>query len=161
MSENKEITREQKKAMLERDSRYRFTLEAEKRHEKIFAPLGISFSVYRTLAYLLLHEDGAAPSQIADDLFILRQNMTNILDTLEKKGLIERVAVPTDRRRLIVKLLPAGETLATDAVNEENRYGRLIHKYISDEELAEYHRLELKMNEAKVNALNDLLAERS
>lgn len=44
------------------------------------------------------HPDGAAPSQIADDLMILRQSMTNIVDSLEKQSLVERSAHPNDRR---------------------------------------------------------------
>ena len=36
-----------------RESSYLFTLETDKRHEKLFAPYGVSFSVFRTLSYLL------------------------------------------------------------------------------------------------------------
>ena len=54
------------------------------------------------------------PSQIADELMILRQSMTNILDALEKRGLVCREIDPGDRRRIRVQLLPEGETAGKD-----------------------------------------------
>lgn len=154
------MTDEQWNSMLQREESYRFSLETDKRHEKLFAPLGISFQIYRTLIYLLMHDEGAAPSQIADDLMISRQSMTNVLDQLEKKALVERLLDSKDRRRLIVKILPDGETLAIKAFEEEQKLGQLMRKYISKEELDAYHYMEKRVYEAKVAALNDILAAR-
>ena len=159
MSPKEIIEQDQREKMLSREASYRHTLETEKRHEKLFAPYGISFSVYRVLTYLLLG-GCAAPSQIADDLVILRTNMTNLLNNLEKRNLVERVLDPSDRRRLIVRILPEGEKLAQKAMAEEKRYGQRIMAYISEEDVQEYHRLEKRMYEAKVAALNDILSER-
>jgi len=39
-------------------------------------------------------------------VLITRGSMTSILDTLEKRGLITRVAHPNDRRRLLVDVTP-------------------------------------------------------
>ena len=155
------LTEDQKRRMQQRENQYRFVLKTDKRHEQLFAPFGISFPVYRTLAYLLLHPEGAAPSVIADDLLILRQSMTIIQDGLEKKQWAERIPDPKDRRRLYVRLLPEGELLAAAAVEEENAYGRRVREYMGEAELEEYHRLDNKMYEAKMKALNDVLSERS
>lgn len=144
-----------------RESSYLFTLETDKRHEKLFAPYGVSFSVFRTLSYLLCRPEGAAPSQIADDLMILRQSMTNILDGLESRGLVERLADPKDRRRLQVRLLDAGQELAAALLEEENAYSSRIYDYMGEDDLREYRRLERKMYEAKVAALRDILEERN
>ncbi|MBO5496743.1 MAG: MarR family transcriptional regulator [Oscillospiraceae bacterium] len=160
MSPKEIIEQDQREKMLSREASYRHTLETEKRHEKLFAPYGISFSVYRVLTYLLLSGGSAAPSQIADDLVILRTNMTNLLNNLEKRNLVERALDPSDRRRLIVRILPEGEKLAQKAMAEEKRYGQRIMAYISEEDVQEYHRLEKRMYEAKVAALNDILSER-
>ena len=115
----------------------------------------------RTLSYLLCRPEGAAPSQIADDLMILRQSMTNILDGLESRGLVERLADPKDRRRLQVRLLDAGQELAAALLEEENAYSSRIYDYMGEDDLREYRRLERKMYEAKVAALRDLLEERN
>ena len=71
-----------------REEQFLHTVASDKRHELLMAPYGVSFPVFRTLVYLLQHPEGAAPSQIADELMILRQSMTNIVDTLEKKELV-------------------------------------------------------------------------
>ena len=160
MSEKTLISEEQKQRLLGREASYCHTLETDKRHEKLFAPYGINFATYRTLAYLLLYPDGAAPSQIADDLYILRTYMTNILTNLEKKNMIVRDIDPNDRRRIVVRLLPDGEKLALEALREEEEYGRRVMRYISREELDLYHKLEQQMYEAKVSALQDVLSDR-
>ena len=160
MSPKEIIEQDQREKMLSQEPSYRHTLETEKRHEKLFAPYGISFSVYRVLTYLLLSGGSAAPSQIADDLVILRTNMTNLLNNLEKRNMVERTLDPSDRRRLIVRILPEGEELARKAMAEEQRYGLRIMAYISEEDVREYNRLEKRMYEAKVAALNDILNER-
>ena len=154
------LSEAQKERMQAREASYRYTLETEKRHERLFGPYQVSFSMYRTLAYLVLHDGEAAPSQIADDLLILRQSMTNIMDHLEERSLIERVGDPKDRRRLRVHLLPAGQELAAQLIQEEDRYGCRIREYLGDQQADQFHILERQMYEAKVAALNDILAER-
>lgn len=160
MEEKEFMTEALRQRMLVREEHYRFSLETDKRHEQLFAPFGVTFPVYRTLAYLLHYPEGVAPSQLADDLLILRQTMTNILDNLERKKLVERISAPKDRRRLIVKLLPEGEAMAIEMVKEEVAYGQRVREYMGQEDLDEYHRLDRKMYESKVAALNDVLAER-
>ena len=123
------------------------------------APYGVSFPVFRTLVYLLQHPEGAAPSQIADELMILRQSMTNIVDTLEKKELVERSANPKDRRRIIVRLLPQGFALANTLFQIENDYTQRIYSHFTKEELEEYYRLQRKMSAAKEEELNKILEE--
>ena len=116
--------------------------------------------MFRVLSYLVLNENGATPSQIADELMILRQSMTNILDTLEKRGLVCREIDPNDRRRIRVRLQPAGEALSAELLALEDSYLVKMGKYISDEERQAYRVLDKKMYDAKVAALNDILKER-
>ena len=49
-----------------RETAYVHTMETEKRHELLFVDYGVNFSFFRTIAYLMAHPEGAAPSQIAD-----------------------------------------------------------------------------------------------
>ena len=154
------ISEEARQRALYRETSYRYTVETDKRHELLFAPYDVSFSVFRVLSYLLLHEGGATPSQIADELMILRQSMTNILDALEKRGLVCREIDPVDRRRIRVRLLPAGEELTVELLALEDSYLVKMGKYISDEERQTFRVLDRKMYNAKVSALNDILRER-
>lgn len=158
------------KAVLSDESRRRaqareqtclYTVGSERRHELLFAPYGISFSVFRALSYLLVrYPEGAAPSQIADDLLILRQSMTNIIDGLEKQGMVERVADPHDRRRIQIRLLPPGIELGQKLLEVEEDYSRRLRAYMGEENMEAYHRLEEMMYEAKVRSLDQILSER-
>ena len=154
------ISEEARQRAIHREISYRYTAETEKRHELLFAPYDVSFQVFRTLSYLLLHDGSATPSQIADDLMILRQSMTNILDALEKRELVCREIDPEDRRRIRVKLLPEGEALSVELLHLEDSYLVKMGKYISDEERQAFRVLDRKMYEAKVAALSDILKER-
>ena len=155
-----QITEDERQRAEYRETSYRYTLETEKRHELLFAPYDVSFSVFRVLSYLLMTPESATPSQIADELMILRQSMTNILDGLEKRGLVCREIDPADRRRIRVRLLPAGEKLSVELFDLETSYLEKMGKYISDDERREYRELEKKMYDAKVAALRDILRER-
>ncbi len=154
------ISEEARQRAIYRETSYRYSAETDKRHELLFAPYDVSFPVFRVLSYLVLNENGATPSQIADELMILRQSMTNILDTLEKRGLVCREIDPNDRRRIRVRLQPAGEALSAELLALEDSYLVKMGKYISDEERRAYRVLDKKMYDAKVAALNDILKER-
>ncbi len=154
------ISEDARQRAIYRETSYRYTEETEKRHELLFAPYRVSFPVFRVLSYLLLNPDNDTPSQIADDLMILRQSMTNILDGLEKRALICREIDPEDRRRIRVKLLPAGEELAVRLLGVEDEFLVKMGKYITDEERRAFRVLDKKMYDAKVAALNDILRER-
>ena len=154
------ISEEARQRAIYRETSYRYSAETDKRHELLFAPYDVSFPVFRVLSYLVLNENGATPSQIADELMILRQSMTNILDTLEKRGLVCREIDPNDRRRIRVRLQPAGEALSAELLALEDSYLVKMGKYISDEERQAYRVLDKKMYDAKVAALSDILKER-
>ncbi len=154
------ISEEARQRAIYRETSYRYTAETEKRHELLFSPYDVSFPVFRVLSYLLLNPENTTPSQIADDLMILRQSMTNILDGLEKRGLVCREIDPEDRRRIRVKLLPEGERLGVELLAVEDAFLVKMGKYISDDERQTFRALDKKMYEAKVAALNDILRER-
>jgi DNA-binding MarR family transcriptional regulator len=51
------------------------------------------------------------PSVIADRLLTTTGTMTSLLDTLEKRGLIERLPHPDDRRKRLVQITPDARTI--------------------------------------------------
>jgi DNA-binding MarR family transcriptional regulator len=51
------------------------------------------------------------PSEISDDLAVTRANISNLLNSLEKAGRIQRNFDPTNRRRILVSLTPEGHEL--------------------------------------------------
>ncbi len=58
----------------------------------------------------IVHGAGEAlpPSTIAERMIVTRQTMTGILDSLERRGLIQRMAHGTDRRMSLIAITPEG-----------------------------------------------------
>lgn len=84
---------------------------------------GLSTNAMSLIEELHIRPEGMEPAALADYLGIPRQTMTSTLDGLEAKGVIERSAHPTDRRRKLIKLTPEGRS-AADALVEE------MHKWV-------------------------------
>lgn len=51
------------------------------------------------------------PSELSDDLAVTRANISNLLNTLEQTGRIQRNFDPTNRRRVLVSLTPEGHEI--------------------------------------------------
>jgi len=60
------------------------------------------------LTCLLHNEEELHPGELAEKLSLVPGRMTDILKTLEKKGMIRREPDPEDRRRVLVKITPKG-----------------------------------------------------
>lgn len=71
------------------------------------AVLGMRLKEYATLNYLREHE-GLSQQALAEALHLDANNCVLLLNELEAAGLAERRRDPTDRRRHIVALNPAG-----------------------------------------------------
>lgn len=72
----------------------------------------------------LWSKDGQNPSQIAASLYLDSSTITGILDRMENKDLIKRIADPADRRSLKVVLTEQGSGLEEPVIkiiDEENR----------------------------------------
>jgi len=65
------------------------------------------FQVLKSLG----EENGSTQNRLCEMVMKSPANMTRILDRLEKKGCIERLANPDDRRSTLVRLTSAGEEL--------------------------------------------------
>jgi DNA-binding MarR family transcriptional regulator len=66
--------------------------------------------------------DGAgqplSPTAIAERLIVTTASVTSLLDTLERRGLVERQPDPTDRRRLLIVITEDGKTIVDQFLPE-------------------------------------------
>src|SRR5262245_8691597 len=80
------------------------------RLESRLLALGLTENQFGVLE-VLLHLGPLSPGELKGKLFTTGGNITMILGNLEKRGLVVREPDPADRRRLIVRLTPAGKRL--------------------------------------------------
>jgi len=86
------------------------------------------------------------PSTLAEKVGVKRATMTGLLDGLERKGLIERVAHPEDRRKLGIRLTKKGRQLLDEMLPGYYDYiGKLMAR-LSEKERQELERLLGKVN---------------
>jgi DNA-binding MarR family transcriptional regulator len=82
-----------------------------------------------------------SPSAISEALLVPSGTMTNRLDRLERKALIERVRHPTDRRSMEVQLTRDGLKLTDEAVARHVENERQMLEPLSQRDLAMLDRL--------------------
>lgn len=98
--------------------------EFERRRRSI---ADLSASAFQALAILEGADEPLAAHVIAERLLVSSASMTSLLDTLERRGLIERHDHPDDRRKVLIRLtdkarvivdqmLPAVHLASTQAV---------------------------------------------
>lgn len=75
-------------------------------HEVMAASLGVNVTDLRCLE-LLADEPDVTPSRLADLAGLTSGAVTGVLDRLEEAGFVRREPDPADRRRLIVRPIPA------------------------------------------------------
>ncbi|OLT40381.1 MarR family transcriptional regulator [Saccharomonospora sp. CUA-673] len=70
---------------------------------------GLTFARYEALVLLTFSQRGALPMRVMGERLQLHPtSVTNIVDRLEKDGLVKRLPHPTDRRTTLVEITDAG-----------------------------------------------------
>ena len=78
-------------------------------------PWGLSPHESRALRAAIEHDGAARLSDIAERLRIAPRSATEVVDSLQSKGLVDRTPSPTDRRSILVVPTDAGREVA-DAI---------------------------------------------
>ena len=111
--------------------------------EQVFAAHGLNGASFDVLA--TLRRSGApyalTPSQLMDWTMVTSGTMTNRLDRLEAKGLIERVRSDRDARSVTVRLTEKGLALIEDCVTEHVANQHRLTGALNAEEQEEMDRL--------------------
>lgn len=107
-------------------------------YSQAFEPLGLNEGDYGVLAPL--RRAGApfelTPTELARQRMMTSGGMTAALDRLERKGLIERVPNPADRRGSLVRLTSAGHEVVDAAMAEHAHVEHQLLTNLSADEQA-------------------------
>jgi DNA-binding MarR family transcriptional regulator len=84
-------------------------------------PFDLTFARYEALVLLAFSREGALPlGKMGSRLMVHPTSITNIVDRLERQGLVRRSAHPTDRRTTLAEITEDGRRIvdkATEAVS--------------------------------------------
>ena len=86
-----------------------------------------------------------SPSRLAESTLVTSGTMTNRIDRLEERGLIERVPNADDRRGVDVRLTPAGKDLTERLVGEHVENEQRMLSALTKKERADLDRLTRKL----------------
>ncbi len=79
-------------------------------------PFGLTFPRYEALMLLLFSREGALPlGKVGERLQVHRTSVTNIVDKLERDGLVRRVPHAEDRRATLAEITDEGRRVARAA----------------------------------------------
>jgi len=79
------------------------------------SPFGITRAGFGVLRILSRSQEKACKqNEISQLMLVSRANITGLVDSLFRKGLVERINDPNDRRVNMIKILPKGEKLLED-----------------------------------------------
>ena len=97
--------------------------------------------------------DALKPDVIADRLLVTTGSMTSLLDNLEKRGLIRRQPHPDDRRKLLIDITPAAQTIVDELLPSLHARERdVMAAALSPSEQRSLLRLIAKLQQAALQA---------
>jgi DNA-binding MarR family transcriptional regulator len=86
------------------------------RVDAVLRPFDLTFARYEALVLLYFSRTGALPlGKMGDRLMLHPTSVTNIIDRLEEKGLVQRTPHPTDRRTTLAEITDKGREVVETA----------------------------------------------
>ena len=86
-------------------------------YSKLARSRNLSLNMVWVFECLAEHPEGMEPAVLAKETNMLRQVMTVVLNDLENQGLTTREFHPTDRRKKVIRLTPAGEQICREILD--------------------------------------------
>jgi DNA-binding MarR family transcriptional regulator len=100
----------------------------------VWTELGLGQAEAHVLAQLA-GRDSVTANELHRDFGHKRSTLTNVLDRLEQRGLIERAPNPADRRSIAVKLTPPGHAPAQRVLAARQQLDRELTARLAPEQL--------------------------
>ena len=116
--------------------------------------IGLSIPQFDLLSTLTEHE-GASQQELAERLYVTKGNVSGLVDRLVEAGLVERRAIPGDRRSHALHLTRRGRTLAEKGLALQRAYVGETLGRLPAGELAALERVVLAWREAARTAADE------
>jgi MarR family transcriptional regulator, organic hydroperoxide resistance regulator len=89
-------------------------------------------------ALLFLHNEGDMTiGELSQKMFLACSTMTDLIDRMEKNGVVERVRDERDRRVVRIHLLEKGRDIIEEVLEARRAYLAEVFSHLSDEEALE------------------------
>ena len=89
---------------------------------------------FEILAVLERSESGLRMSALSEKLMVSNGNVTGIVERLVQDGLVERMAVPGDKRATLARLTHKGEAVFAEMADVHERWVNELLRTVSDQE---------------------------
>ncbi len=104
---------------------------------RLLRPLNVSAAGGLVLGVLRDH-GSMTPSELGERLIVTRATVTGLLDSLEQRGFVHRLANPADRRSLVIEITPAGLSVLQELRTIVHRNEKAWLSGVSDPDLRSY-----------------------
>lgn len=105
--------------------------------------IGLSIPQFDVLS-TLTEREGLTQQDLAERLYVTKGNVSGLIDRLVEAGLVERRAIPGDRRSYALHLTPAGTDLAARGIAAQEAYVARTLGRLDPGDIAQFERLVLR-----------------
>ena len=131
--------------MKQLDSYYYFRLGLnlyEKVTLSVREKYGLSYMEFVVLLFIANNSEYKKASDIVEILGIAKSHVSETLNTLEEKGLVERKRDTLDKRSSILEVMERAKDIIEEGRRAQKEYHDLVFGSLSDDELKELGRLQ-------------------
>ena len=129
-------------------------------YDHCFESLELNLSQASLIGYI--HENGPMnQTQLAAALVLGKAATGSLIDRLEKRGLVQRVPNPTDRRVWLVENTNAGAGIAVEIVSVDEQLRKRLRVGITRNERQQLADLLLRMSANAVDAVHETTTNHS
>lgn len=117
---------------------------------KMYNVLGADYEISHSIGFVLLNIDpteGTPATKIAPLMGMEARSLTRMLKSFEEKGLIERVADKTDKRKVIIRLTDYGQMKREMSKQTVKVFQRRVEEKISEEDMITFFKVMDGINE--------------